>query len=645
MPLEFQPNQTLAQFPQQAIGLNQLGQQEGKRRALMSLNAIPGMVENGVYSDQGLMALGQIDPAMRDEAVAQREKTLESRSLQKRRQAEADKVLEQERTSEITDLMSDVLSHYYSTPGSMEARKAAMAGKLSEEVDNFVADGRAAKYGMSPQQIAALKNQTNPDDILVKLLKHGKADPRAEYFQAKAGAEAVNAPDAGPGASQPDMPAPEAGPQVKPLVEGQQPEAVALSADGAPLVDKPTFEKQEKEWDDYEKAVKQQFLAGAMPVDQFDAETAVIQAEKEKGAKIRAQWDAIEKNTLTGMDGKKVEVTGQAPEDLIAKAKEMERKAEKLRATGMPANVKAAKAWDQQAKVYRDKAAEQQKISQADTRLEQNDKRLEQADKRIQASIDRAKATQAPLPEEAVQFVADQIIRGNAQAGAGLARNQTAKAQIIAAYTKLAKERGMSPGDVNAAINEFQGLQQASRTLGTRSANIDVAAEELAQFIGPAEKASAAVPRVNFVPINRLIQLGQSQWSPEQAAFVAANRSVINAFAGLASRGVPTVHSTEEAEKMLSTAFTHDQYSATLRMLWQEAQAAIQATKNVRGHVRDAVTGKDGGKAAYPGAPAPAPAGAPQQRGQVAAPIYAVNPKTKERIQSLDGGKTWQPDK
>jgi hypothetical protein len=83
-------------------------------------------------------------------------------------------------------------------------------------------------------------------------------------------------------------------------------------------------------------------------------------------------------------------------------------------------------------------------------------------------------------------------------------------------------------------------------------------------------------------------------------------------------------------------------------MLWQEAQAAITATKNVRKHVREAVTGEQSKPQPYPGSAAPPGSAStpdPLQRGRVAAPKYAVNPKTKERIESLDGGKTWHPAK
>jgi hypothetical protein len=612
--LQFQPNQALQRFPQQAIGLNQLGQEEGKRKALVSLNQMPGMVEAGIYTDQGLMALSQIDPAMRDEAVMQREKTLEARSLQKKRQAEADALLEQSRTSALTDVFASGLSTYYSAPGAPEARQQAMTAAISGELDAMEKDGRAAQLGITPAMIAAAKQHTNPDDILVKVLKHTKNDARGEYLLGRKRGEQISEP--------PAAGAPVAGPEAGPVQDAEsaavwrspdeeQPPNIALEGwfnkpwedKNLPIpmqtsVDSTDEGLRIRDWAEQERS-KLIGQMGTMSSEEFEAEAKKIDDAEE--AELKASVGVVgKKPNAAAPVAQQSQVVKVAQEDLLAKAEHADAMARKLRAMGDKTSIKAGDEWAKQADGYRKREAELK-------RLAQGDRRLDQADTRIQAMIDRAKATQAPLPEEAVQFVADQIIRGNAQAGAGLARNQTAKAQIISAYTKLAKERGMSPGDVNAAINEFQGLQQASRTLGARSANIDVAAEELAQFIGPAERASAAVPRTDFVPVNRLIQLGEAQWSPQQAAFVAANRSVINAFAALASRGVPTVHGTEEAEKMLSTAQTHAQYQAVLRMLWQEAQAAIAATKNVRKHVREAVTGEESKPAPYPGDAKPAP--------------------------------------
>jgi hypothetical protein len=596
--LQFQPTPGLVNAPQQAIAMAELGRQHQKRQQVMQLNQIPGMVEGGLYTDQGIMALSQIDPGLRDEAVQKRAVILQQQSQERLRKAQEDKIRDTERQDAIDEFMAEGVSRYHTTKGSEEARKRAMTDHINAGVDAMIKDGRAAKYGLTQEQIAKLRGWNSPDDIMLALRKHGKLGV-SEYLESQRGAQALEEGTASATASQPTetataSPAPigteNGGPTVKPYtppnIEGQP-----LS--DRPEVDEATFEAQVAEWDKYEQDIAERWRRGELQVDEYERELADIDAEKARAKEGRAKFAAA-KAPGEMPDAPPAEISATPLEDYLAMAREEERKAKVLRDTGMPANLKRAKAHDQQARAYRDKAGQER-------RMEQGDRRLDQADDRIKIAIDRAKATQSALPEEAVNFVADQIIRGNAQAGAGLARNQVAKAQIITAYTRLAKERGMSPGDVNAAMNEFQGLQQASRTLGARSANIDVAAEELAQFVPVAEKASSAVPRTNFVPINRLIQLGEAQWSPQQAAFVAANRSVINAFAGLASRGVPTVHGTEEAEKMLSTAQTHEQYQATLRMLWNEAQAAIQATKNVRKHVRDAVTGKESKPESYPG--------------------------------------------
>lgn len=651
--LQFQPSQALQSFPQQAIGLNQLGQQQRKQQQIMQLNQIPGMVEDGIYTDNGIMALSQIDPGMRDEAVQKRATILNMQSQERYRKAQEDKIRDAERTEMLTDIMSNVYSAYSGTPGSEEARKQALATKLSEEVEDMIKDGRAAKYGMTPQQIAQFRSHTSPDDILVKLLKHRPKE--AEFYQAREGARALAGEGATPTAAPPVTGGDTGGTTPAATVsladvgtDGAQTKPYTPpSIEGTALPDRPEvsdveFEQQAGEWDKYEREVQDAWRRGDLSVDDYEKRLSEIDAEKER-IKAGREKIASREKAPEGITAPEVGVAGAEPDDLIAKARDAETKAKKLRATGMPANIKQAEAYDKQAKKYRDQA-------QRNVGLEQKERSLDQADKRIQIALDRAKATQSALPEEAVRFVADQIIRGNAQAGAGLARNQVAKAQIITEYTRLAKERGMSPGDVNAAMNEFQGLQQASRTLGARSANIDVAAEELAQFILPAEKASAAVPRTNFVPINRLIQLGEAQWSPEQAAFVAANRSVINAFAGLASRGVPTVHGTEEAEKMLSTAQTHEQYKAVLKQLWTEAQAAIEATKNVRKHVREAVTGEPSAPKPYPGSAAGAPV--PRETPKAAAPAKPAAPKAGEvrngyRYKGGDPAKesSWEPVK
>lgn len=201
------------------------------------------------------------------------------------------------------------------------------------------------------------------------------------------------------------------------------------------------------------------------------------------------------------------------------------------------------------------------------------------------------------LSQDALKLVADQYLSGDRGVLVGFGRSPATLAELKNEIASQAKARGMTGKQISSLMAEFEGLKSAQRSLGTRSANIDVAARELDEFAELGKKASIAVPRTGFVPINKLMRLGRAQWSPEQAAFEAANRSIINAFAQVASRsGNATVHNTEEAEVMLNTAQTHEQYMAVIKQLQTEARAAIKATTDTKkGFSRDFSGGQESG--------------------------------------------------
>jgi len=167
------------------------------------------------------------------------------------------------------------------------------------------------------------------------------------------------------------------------------------------------------------------------------------------------------------------------------------------------------------------------------------------------------------------------------------------KNQIATRLSSMGREMGMSPTDVNAKVAEFRGLEAATKTAAVQGAKIDIGIEELKQFIPQASQAIDKVTRTGWRPLNSVIQAGENTWSPEQRQLVAANRSVINAFAAISSRtGNATVHSVQEAEKMLNTADSPAMYKATLQMLMREADAALRATGNVRKNITGEISGK-----------------------------------------------------
>lgn len=219
--------------------------------------------------------------------------------------------------------------------------------------------------------------------------------------------------------------------------------------------------------------------------------------------------------------------------------------------------------------------------------------------KRRNLSVDKQNITitnqdNARLDEETTKDMAKQYLAGDKSVLQNLGRGNQGAQNLIALRKAISQEgraQGLTPEGIAVKIAEFEGLKAGERTASTREAQLGFAAHELENFIPLAQAASAKVPRTDFVPLNKLIQAGESAWSPEQAAFVAANRAVVNSFSMVASRGVQTVHNVQESEKMLNTAATHDQYTATLKQLDQEVKAAMKAPKQVRADLADRTTG------------------------------------------------------
>jgi hypothetical protein len=145
-----------------------------------------------------------------------------------------------------------------------------------------------------------------------------------------------------------------------------------------------------------------------------------------------------------------------------------------------------------------------------------------------------------------------------------------------------------------ASQAEFQGIKAGERTLGTRSANIELAVNEADQLADLALKASNEWKRFGVKSVNDLQKAVQSRTaSPELRQFVASNTSFINAYArAISPSGVPTVSDKDHAREMLDVGFTTGDYAAAVKQLKLEMQAAARSPAIVRGALREAVTGK-----------------------------------------------------
>jgi hypothetical protein len=161
-----------------------------------------------------------------------------------------------------------------------------------------------------------------------------------------------------------------------------------------------------------------------------------------------------------------------------------------------------------------------------------------------------------------------------AQSGAGKA--------MYSDIVSVVPASGEGPGNIIANKLSVREMTAEAQKLGTQAASVAIANKEMERFIPAAEKAMADVPRTGWKPINQLIQAGENTWSPEQKRLVIANRAVQTAYAQLIQRGAPTVHSSEEAEKMLTTSDSPAVYKGALEQLRIEGKQAELGLQDAR---------------------------------------------------------------
>jgi hypothetical protein len=129
-------------------------------------------------------------------------------------------------------------------------------------------------------------------------------------------------------------------------------------------------------------------------------------------------------------------------------------------------------------------------------------------------------------------------------------------------------------------------------------------------------KASAAMPREAWVPIERIIQIGESAANnPKLSELQAANNAFANTYAKAVNpSGVPTDESRRAAFTLLNVAKNPEAYAATVHQLQRE----MEIVQNAIGQSR--ATQLYGGQAT-PSAPGPPPGpvvpppAAPSKRG------------------------------
>lgn len=196
----------------------------------------------------------------------------------------------------------------------------------------------------------------------------------------------------------------------------------------------------------------------------------------------------------------------------------------------------------------------------------------------------QAKPTLSP---EAIDLMAHRVAQGDAKALQNIGRGTQGEANLTAINNRVA-ELGLSATDMQRASATVAAAGAGLKAVAQRAAKLDAAAIEVDKFADNAMGSLAKVTRGNIVPVNeimRKVSLGTG--SPEEAEFATYVQSLVGAYATVIGRGTPTVHSQEEASKVIRTDYSPEQFKAMVGALKKEARAVVDSSKEAGEGIAD----------------------------------------------------------
>lgn len=192
------------------------------------------------------------------------------------------------------------------------------------------------------------------------------------------------------------------------------------------------------------------------------------------------------------------------------------------------------------------------------------------------------------VTEEAMDTAIEAKLKGDDTLLQGLGRSGANKVNTLNRLTAKLAERGLTPeqrGEMLAnARAGFEGRKAAERATGTRTANLELAANELVPMMKIARTASASIPRSQFKPINQIVQNIQRGISdPNLKGLDFAVNTLVNVYTrAIRPTGVPTDADKEHTRELLLAADGPEAFEAALKMMELEIEAAKQSPAQTR---------------------------------------------------------------
>lgn len=193
--------------------------------------------------------------------------------------------------------------------------------------------------------------------------------------------------------------------------------------------------------------------------------------------------------------------------------------------------------------------------------------------------------------DKQLNFWADVVKKGGTLPP-GLARGVNGSA-FVREVAKRAAMGDTTPSDLMSNQAEFGGAKAGQRTLGTKQANTEMAANEAYNMIPIAVAASNKVDRTNFPSLNAVLQAAErGSGDTNVVQLAAATNSLVNSYTrAISPSGTPTVSDKEHAREILDTAFSKGQFGAATDIMRQEIEAARNAPTQVRANMRSGSAG------------------------------------------------------
>lgn len=204
-----------------------------------------------------------------------------------------------------------------------------------------------------------------------------------------------------------------------------------------------------------------------------------------------------------------------------------------------------------------------------------------------------AKDVKPTLTPEAITSLAKRVAAGDKTALQNIGRGAQGAANLTAVNNALA-ELNLDPKAVMKGRETVAAAGAGMRSAAQRAAKIDAAAIEVDKFADNALTSLAKVTRGNLVPLNSILSKAKlGTGSAEEAEFATYVQSLVGAYASVIGRGTPTVHSQEEAAKIIRKDYSPEQFRAMVAALKIEARAVVDASKAAGDNISEHTFGKD----------------------------------------------------